>query len=205
MSAPNPDMGDHSQIVSAALTDLRAAGEKVISTCLAKTGLNGTLIVPQLVSLARKTGLGLCERLENTHAATSKGTLSILVKDAIAASVERLFRTIQFLVDEQAELLSHRIREALSDPRSELLDRLFGKPRPDHELMELAVEQAKLSPREQGQIKPSPKVGAVVVRDGRILAAAFRGEGHAGDHAEFVALEKKLAGVVLEGTTVFTT
>lgn len=69
--------------------------------------------------------------------------------------------------------------------------------------MELAVEQAEKCLPEDGE--PRPKVGVVVVKDGAVLAAAYRGETDAGDHAEFVALEKKLGKANLVGATVYTT
>ena len=49
-----------------------------------------------------------------------------------------------------------------------------------------------------------PKVGAVIVKDGRVLSTAHRGE-PIGNHAEFVALEKKLSDEAVAGATVFTT
>jgi len=83
----------------------------------------------------------------------------------------------------------------------------FGKgtePRQgDRQYMELAVEEAKKSRDEDGG--PHPRVGAVVVRDGKILASAYRGETGPGDHAEFGALEKKLGETVVSEATVYTT
>ena len=50
-----------------------------------------------------------------------------------------------------------------------------------------------------------PYVAAIIVRDGEIIDEAYRGELAPGDHAEFTLLEKKLAGIDVEGATLFTT
>jgi pyrimidine deaminase RibD-like protein len=47
-------------------------------------------------------------------------------------------------------------------------------------------------------------VGCVVVKNGKVLAPAHRGEIE-GNHAEFIALEKKLGDEALTGCTVYTT
>jgi len=49
-----------------------------------------------------------------------------------------------------------------------------------------------------------PKVGAVIVKDGRVLSIAHRGE-QIGNHAEFVGLEKKLSDEAVAGATVYAT
>jgi len=72
----------------------------------------------------------------------------------------------------------------------------------DRKFAELAVAEARKSIPEDGRVHP--KVGVVVVKDGQILAMAHRGEIPQG-HAEFIALEKKLADVQLSGATVYTT
>ncbi len=68
--------------------------------------------------------------------------------------------------------------------------------------MEIAIGESLKSKDEDS--RPHPRVGVVIVKDGKILATSFRGE-VAGRHGEYVALEKKLEGVDLSGATVFTT
>jgi len=72
----------------------------------------------------------------------------------------------------------------------------------DRKFAQLVVKEARKSISEDGRVHP--KVGVVVVKDGRVLATAHRGEIPQG-HAEFIALEKKLADVSLSGSTVYTT
>jgi pyrimidine deaminase RibD-like protein len=78
--------------------------------------------------------------------------------------------------------------------RFEYLDRQFAA---------LAIAEARSSVSEDDH-QPHPKVGAVVVRDGAVLASAHRGE-VLGCHAEFIALEIKLGNASLAGATVYTT
>lgn len=81
----------------------------------------------------------------------------------------------------------------LRDASSESDDRKFAR---------LAIEEARKSLPEDERVHP--RVGVVVVRDGRVLATAHRGEVPQ-CHAEYVALEKKLGDVALAGSTVYTT
>ncbi|MGC1686886.1 MAG: deaminase, partial [Candidatus Acidiferrales bacterium] len=74
-----------------------------------------------------------------------------------------------------------------------LLDRRFA---------ELAIEEARQSISEDD--RPHPKVGAVVVKDGRVLSKAHRGEKEK-SHAEYIALEDKLPDDLVAGSTVYTT
>ncbi len=73
----------------------------------------------------------------------------------------------------------------------------------DYEFARLAIEEARKSvPESDG--RPHPKVGAVVVKDGKVLSAAHRGE-VPGNHAEFIALERNLSDAAVAGATVYTT
>src|SRR5262245_49530720 len=73
----------------------------------------------------------------------------------------------------------------------------------DEKYMRLAIDEAAKCKGEDE--RAHPRVGAVVVKDGQLLAGAHRGELDPGDHAEFTALEKKLSDQQIAGATVYTT
>ena len=53
--------------------------------------------------------------------------------------------------------------------------------------------------------KISPKVGAVLIEDNRIVETAYRGEIEEGDHAEYTLLERKLKSKEFSNTILITT
>ncbi len=65
-----------------------------------------------------------------------------------------------------------------------------------------AIEAASVC-RSRG--RHSPKVGAVVVKDGAVLGMGHRGRVESGEHAEFTVLEKFLKEPLVAGSTVYTT
>ena len=73
----------------------------------------------------------------------------------------------------------------------------------DREFAKMAIDEARKSVSERDG-RSHPLVGAVVVKDGKILATAHRGEVE-GNHAEYTVLEKKLGDAALVGATVYTT
>lgn len=68
--------------------------------------------------------------------------------------------------------------------------------------MKMAIEQARKSTPEDE--RTHPRVGVVVVKGGKVLAVAHRGE-FSGNHAEYAALEKKLPDDVVAGASLYTT
>ena len=50
-----------------------------------------------------------------------------------------------------------------------------------------------------------PKVGAVLIKDGKIVETAYRGEIEPGDHAEFTLLERKCKLTDFRNTILITT
>jgi pyrimidine deaminase RibD-like protein len=66
----------------------------------------------------------------------------------------------------------------------------------------MAIQEARQSVAEDQ--RTHPRVGAVVVKDGKVVSKAHRGE-NPKCHAEFIALEGKLPDDQVAGATVYTT
>jgi pyrimidine deaminase RibD-like protein len=67
---------------------------------------------------------------------------------------------------------------------------------------EMAIQEARQSVAEDQRLHP--RVGAVVVKDGKVVSKAHRGE-NPRCHAEYIALEGKLPDDLVAGSTVYTT
>jgi pyrimidine deaminase RibD-like protein len=97
-------------------------------------------------------------------------------------------------VPTSALVKAYESNDGTNTPTAESEDRRFAR---------LAIEEARKSvPENDG--RPHPLVGAVVVKNGQVLATAHRGEAE-GNHAEYIALEKRLADAAVAGATVYTT
>jgi pyrimidine deaminase RibD-like protein len=75
--------------------------------------------------------------------------------------------------------------------------------RPERDFMLRAIELSRKCKDESD--RPSPKVGAVLVMDGKIIGEAYRGELGPGEHAEYTLLHKKLQTEIVSGSTLYVT
>jgi len=66
-----------------------------------------------------------------------------------------------------------------------------------------SIEAAQKCRSEDHKVRP--KVGAVIIKDNKVICIAHRGEEGPGDHAEFTALAKKCENLDLGGATLITT
>jgi pyrimidine deaminase RibD-like protein/CheY-like chemotaxis protein len=73
----------------------------------------------------------------------------------------------------------------------------------DRRWIELAIAESRKCVSEDERVHPV--VGVVVVKDGELIATAYRGESGPGNHAEYCALERALADEIVAGATVYTT
>jgi pyrimidine deaminase RibD-like protein len=96
-----------------------------------------------------------------------------------------------------------KILDTNAGPSEKLLTHYESGDVDDRRFARLAIDEARKSVSEtDGKIHP--KVGAVVVKDGQVLSKAHRGE-LPQNHAEFVALDRKLSDDAVSGATVYTT
>jgi pyrimidine deaminase RibD-like protein len=108
------------------------------------------------------------------------------------------YKRIRLLV-RGAEFLEDRCGSTAQPPEQEHV----GDAHADRKFSRMAIDEARKSVSENDG-RPHPWVGAVVVKDGKLLSAAHRGE-VPGNHAEFVALERNLSDSAVVGATVYTT
>src|SRR5207244_3249318 len=118
---------------------------------------------------------------------------------SLRSFVERLALAIEPGAIEPGAALPARPRELGITPE----DGDAAGAQDDRAFTERAIALARQCQGEPGRV--SPKVGAVVAREGVLLGEAFRGELAPGDHAEFTLLETKLGDDMLAGATLFTT
>ena len=123
--------------------------------------------------------------------------------------------TIQYKMFETAIASGHLTKSKNLAIPDEFLADIFlteagadlAQPALDREFCVMAVTEARKSISEDdGELHPH--VGAVVVKDGKVLASAHRGETGEGSHAEFCALKKindDVNRIDLSDCTVYTT
>lgn len=93
--------------------------------------------------------------------------------------------------------------ETYARPTEKLLASYEAEDTDDSKFARLALDQARKSVSEDDG-KVHPKVGAVVVKNGKVLSQSHRGE-LPQNHAEFIALEGKLPDDAVADSTVYTT
>ncbi len=214
-------------VVNATEKSLERAGQKITSAAAAKGNLlnGGTVkklfrtLVEQLESAASKLitahiKAGTSDAKEIAKRISSKLdpiSNDFLESDAkrIAGTLQIPFESLRLEVTQFFDSLPDRATVALAE-YSRAIDRgLFPSTKThaqegaERGYQLRAIELARKCKSEHGRI--SPKVGAVVARDGRVIGEAFRGELIPGEHAEFSLLEKKLADETLAGATLFVT
>lgn len=104
---------------------------------------------------------------------------------------------------EVREAIDHALTLCYDNLPSESQHDLPSGKLSDRDFMLRAIELSRKCKSEAGKV--SPKVGAVIVRDGQIIGEAYRGEIAPGEHAEFTLLERKLADEILAGATLYVT
>ncbi len=127
--------------------------------------------------------------------------VTAIPKDALKGVEKDVDNEMAHIHDSILRFLKVKLQEAVLAARR---SRQAASPdEEDRKFANVAIEEARQSISEQDG-KPHPMVGAVVVKRGEVLSSAHRGEVR-GNHAEFTALDKKLADEAVFGATVYTT
>jgi pyrimidine deaminase RibD-like protein len=83
---------------------------------------------------------------------------------------------------------------------------IYENPKSDNPERQFMIWAIELSPKCKDEPdRPAPKVGAVLVKQGKIIGEAYRGELRPGDHAEYTLLQKKLETEIVAGSTLYVT
>jgi pyrimidine deaminase RibD-like protein len=128
---------------------------------------------------------------DNTHFTTGHTVHNAMFRTAIASG--HLTKTKNMAIPN--EFLADVV---LTKSGSELIQTVL-----DRKFCETAIAEARKSIAEDDD-EPHPHVGAVIVKNGVVLATGYRGEKGEGDHAEYCAL-RKMNEADLVGCTVYTT
>jgi pyrimidine deaminase RibD-like protein len=128
---------------------------------------------------------------DNTDFTTANTVQTAMFKTAIAS--RHLTKSKNMAIPEEF-LADVFLTKSGSELIQIVLDRIF---------CETAIAEARKSVAEDDG-EPHPYVGAVIVKNGAVLATGHRGEQGKGDHAEYCAL-RKLNEADLVGCTVYTT
>ncbi|HEU0049364.1 MAG TPA: deaminase, partial [Nitrososphaera sp.] len=148
-------------------------------------------------------GLGNTKELLDKHKHSATKTVfsgfAQQIDPALKAGVEQdLDAKFAHIHDSVLRLLKSKVAETILEAKAETKNNSN-----DAVYARMAIDEARRSISENDN-RPHPLVGAVVVKDGKVLSKAHRGE-VPGNHAEFVALEKNLPNVTVAGATVYTT
>ncbi len=152
---------------------------------------------------ALQIGLGNTTELLDKHKHSATKTVfsgfAQQIDAALKTGVEQdLDSKFAHIHDNVLRLLKSKVAEAILEAKAETKNNSN-----DAVYARMAIDEARKSISENDN-RPHPWVGAVVVKDGKVLSTAHRGE-QPGNHAEYIALEKKLSDEAVAGATVYTT
>jgi pyrimidine deaminase RibD-like protein len=182
------------QISDAVCQDLRSRtylAWDVLQSVLSETGSRleeqpSSDLISWIENIINEEFERLSRRLQESENFLDNGGSIIPLQEETSALKEE-FRT-------KAELLAIR-RKSENSPIISNDDSIFIRK---------AIDISKKARSRSGKI--GPKVGVVVVKEGKELAGAHRGQmDNPEDHAEFIALETILPDEILAGATVYTT